>query len=218
MLLLGGALLSFDLLTPTSSYWQVLVSMTPMAAGMALTSSPMTSAIMSAVPARRAGAGSSMNDATRELGSALGIAILGSLTASHYSSAISKALGAITDPGGRTRARGSLAGAIDEAGKLPADAGRALVRAANQAFVDGMHVAVTVGGFGAIAAAVFVVRYLPRHVVHEGALHSAREALEAEAELLGGVLPIVDADFRHGASRVTGSDTDDLTGAGGEPR
>ncbi|MCU1501108.1 MAG: drug resistance transporter, EmrB/QacA subfamily, partial [Ilumatobacteraceae bacterium] len=67
MTLLSLALLSFDLLTTRSSYWQILASMTPMSAGIALTSSPMTSAIMSAVPARRAGAGSSMNDAAREL-------------------------------------------------------------------------------------------------------------------------------------------------------
>ena len=48
--------------------------------------SPMTASIMSAVPARRAGAGSAMNDATRELGAALGIAVLGSVAASRYSS------------------------------------------------------------------------------------------------------------------------------------
>ncbi|MEO5899085.1 MAG: DHA2 family efflux MFS transporter permease subunit [Ilumatobacteraceae bacterium] len=195
MTLLGLALLSFALLTTTSPYWQVLASMTPMAAGIALTSSPMTSAIMSAVPARRAGAGSSMNDATRELGSALGIAILGSLAASRYSSAIGSALGGIADPGGQSRAKGSLAGAIDEAAKLPDAARRALVDAASNAFVDGLHLAVIVGGIGALAAAVFVVKYLPRTVVHEGALHSAAEALEAEVELLiGGVMPIVEDD------------------------
>ncbi len=198
MILLSLALLSFNLLTTTSSYWQIVASMTPMSAGIALAMSPMTSAIMSAVPARRAGAGSSMNDAARELGAALGIAILGSLAASHYSSALGHALDAITDPGGKSRARASLAGAIIEAGKLPAQTGHTLVDAASHAFVGGLHVAVTVGACGALVAAVFVVRYLPRHVVHEGALHSAAQSLEAEAELvLGGVMPIVDADFDH---------------------
>ena len=50
--------------------------------GIALAMSPMTASIMSAVPARRAGAGSAMNDATRELGAALGVAVLGSVAAS----------------------------------------------------------------------------------------------------------------------------------------
>jgi EmrB/QacA subfamily drug resistance transporter len=198
MTLLGLALLSFALLTTTSPYWQVLASMTPMAAGIALTSSPMTSAIMSAVPARRAGAGSSMNDATRELGAALGIAILGSLAASRYSSSIGTALGGITDPGGVSRAKGSLAGAIEEAAKLPDAARRALVSAASNSFVDGLHLAVIVGGIGALFAAVFVVKFLPRTVVHEGALHSPVESLEAEVQLVvGGTMPIVEADI-HG--------------------
>jgi hypothetical protein len=49
--------------------------------GFALAMSPMTAAIMSAVPQRRAGAGSAMNDASRELGAALGVAVMGSLAA-----------------------------------------------------------------------------------------------------------------------------------------
>ncbi|MCU1502998.1 MAG: hypothetical protein JWM12_2352, partial [Ilumatobacteraceae bacterium] len=122
-----------------------------------------------------------------------------SLAASHYSSSLGSALDSITDPGGRSRAQGSLAGAISEAAKLPGTAGRALADSAKEAFVGGLHVAVTVGALGALVAAAFVVRYLPRHVVHEGALHSAAEALEAEAELvLGGVMPLVEADLHHG--------------------
>ena len=54
-------------------------------AGFALAMSPMTASIMSAVPPRRAGAGSAMNDASRELGAALGVAVMGSLAASKYS-------------------------------------------------------------------------------------------------------------------------------------
>ena len=56
----------------------------PLTTGIALAMSPMTASIMSAVPPRRAGAGSAMNDATRELGAALGIAVLGSVAASRY--------------------------------------------------------------------------------------------------------------------------------------
>lgn len=195
MLLLGGALLSFRWLSPTSSYWTIFLSLIPMSVGMALTSSPMTSSIMSAVPPRRAGAGSSMNDATRELGAALGIAILGSLTASHYTSALGPAIAGL-DPVAQSNARGSLAGALREAAKLPADAARALGDAARQAFAEGIHLAVTVGGVGSIIAAIIVMRFLPDHVVHEGALHSAVESLEATADVMvGGAMPIVEADL-----------------------
>ena len=60
--------------------------------GMALAMSPMTAAIMSAVPPRRAGAGSAMNDATRELGAALGVAVMGSIAASRYAAGIDDAI------------------------------------------------------------------------------------------------------------------------------
>ena len=63
-------------------YAYMVVCFIPLTGGIALTMSPMTASIMSAVPARRAGAGSAMNDATRELGAALGIAVLGSIAAS----------------------------------------------------------------------------------------------------------------------------------------
>ena len=74
---MGGVtvgLLMFRGLTPHTHYWYVLLSIVPLVTGMALSMSPMTASIMSAVPPRRAGAGSAMNDATRELGAALGIA------------------------------------------------------------------------------------------------------------------------------------------------
>ena len=66
-----------------------------MVTGIALTMSPMTAAIMSSVPPRRAGAGSAMNDATRELGAALGVAVLGSIAASQYTSHLHDALDVI---------------------------------------------------------------------------------------------------------------------------
>src|SRR5439155_1131502 len=82
--------------------------------GMALSMSPMTSAIMSAVPPRRAGAGSAMNDATRELGAALGVAVLGSLAASRYATSLEHALAGLSGSA-RATARASLAGALDVA-------------------------------------------------------------------------------------------------------
>ena len=67
-----------------SAYAFMVICFIPLTGGIALTMSPMTASIMSAVPPRRAGAGSAMNDATRELGAALGIAVLGSVAASRY--------------------------------------------------------------------------------------------------------------------------------------
>jgi predicted MFS family arabinose efflux permease len=80
-------LLLFRLLDVDTGYPQVLGSMLLLVTGIALTMSPMTAAIMSAVPPRRAGAGSAMNDATRELGASLGIAVLGTVFFGHVEGA-----------------------------------------------------------------------------------------------------------------------------------
>ena len=69
--------------------WSVMIVM---AAGMALTMTPMTTQLMAAVPLDRAGMGSATNDTTRELGGALGVAVLGSSLASQYTSGMADAV------------------------------------------------------------------------------------------------------------------------------
>jgi len=173
-----------------SSILIVWASLVPASIGMALSMSPMTAAIMSAVPPRRAGAGSAMNDATRELGAALGVAVLGSVAASGYSSQLADALHRVPAPL-RAQAGESLAGALAIAAKLPGAAGTTFAHAAQQAFVDGIHTASFLGGTLALVAAFITARFLPRHIAPHGALHSPHEALETTAELgLGGVMPV----------------------------
>jgi EmrB/QacA subfamily drug resistance transporter len=170
-------------LTTHSSYFYVLLSLVPLISGIALTMSPMTSSIMSAVPARRAGAGSAMNDATRELGAALGIAVLGSIAASRYTTSLDHALD-VVPPGSRSAARSSLAGALDVASRLPAQTGRIVTEAAQDAFLEGIRLAALVGVVLAIVAAVFVRRNLPASTAPaEAADENAVERDEIEAAL-----------------------------------
>jgi Na+/melibiose symporter-like transporter len=182
-----------------TEYWVFLAALIPLVSGMALAMSPMTGAIMSAVPTRRAGAGSAMNDATRELGAALGVAVLGSIAASQYSSHLHDALGGVPEAA-RGTASSSIAGALHVAGSLSGPAGDALVHAAQSAFVDGIHVAALFGVVLAVIAAVVTTRLLPRTLAAEGAMHSSVESLEEIAELgLGGVSPLFadDPGFSH---------------------
>ena len=66
----------------TTPYWgKVVIAMVLMAAGLGLTTGPATDAIMGAVPRGKAGAGSAVNDTTREVGGTLGVAIVGSVLA-----------------------------------------------------------------------------------------------------------------------------------------
>lgn len=145
--------------------------------GIALTQSPMTAAIMSAVPPERAGAGSAMNDSTRELGSALGVAVLGSVAASQFSSHLKPALAAL-NPADRAEAGASLGGALQTAQHLGGEAAGHLVTAAQHAFIDGVHTAAHIGAALAVIAAIAVLKLLPSRIEQHGHETTPVEALE----------------------------------------
>jgi EmrB/QacA subfamily drug resistance transporter len=194
LIAVGFALFTqIDLNTPI---WFVWLALTPLMFGVAMSMSPMTASIMSAVPESRAGAGSAMNDATRELGAALGIAVLGSIAASQYSSHLHDALGKV--PGSaRAAASSSLAGALHVAERLPTAASDALTHAARIAFVDGIHLAAVFGVILSIVASLLTRKFLPHTLAQTGALHSPLEALENAAEFgIGGAMPVF-ADDPH---------------------
>jgi EmrB/QacA subfamily drug resistance transporter len=215
--LIAGSMLMVQLLEPGSSYWLALFSILPLATGMALAMSPMTASIMSAVPDRRAGSGSATNDATRELGAALGVAILGSIAASQYRSALSSTLHSL--PAGiDNRATSSIAGAVQSTTGLSAAEGHALIAAARQAFVDGLHVAAMVGAVLAVVAVVAVMRFLPRRFAHQGAMRGPLASFEVSAELLGGMIPAMPDDLRRAeAAQLAERSRADASGDGGEP-
>src|SRR3954466_5051716 len=85
----GFVMLGF--VTAGTPYLALAVSFAVLGAGMGVTAAPATGEIMSAVPLSKAGVGSAVNDTTRELGGALGIAILGSIANSAYRGAINMA-------------------------------------------------------------------------------------------------------------------------------
>jgi EmrB/QacA subfamily drug resistance transporter len=198
LFLVAGSLVMLRALEVDTPYWYILVSIVPMVSGMALAMSPMTASIMSAVPPNRAGAGSAMNDASRELGAALGVAVMGSLAASQYAAAVDSLTSALP-PEAQEVASQSLAGALHVAGEIGGAAGQALSAGADAAFVDGVHLAVTVGAVLAAVAASLVLKFLPRVISHEGAMHGAVESLEDVAELgIAGSMPVFPDDPRPG--------------------
>ena len=136
-----------------------------------------------------------MNDATRELGAALGVAVLGSIAASQYSSRLHGGVDQLP-AAARAAAHSSIAGALHAANGLTGAARAALELSAKTAFVDGIHFAVICGAILATVAAFVTYRYLPRSLVPERALHTPAEELDdldhadERVELgLGGVTP-----------------------------
>jgi EmrB/QacA subfamily drug resistance transporter len=102
------ALASFDGVDVTTGFGGVTWRLALLGVGMGLTMAPATESIMGSVPLARAGVGSAVNDTTRELGGAVGVAVIGSVFASVYGSRIVDALHG--QPGAPSRVRRARSG------------------------------------------------------------------------------------------------------------
>src|SRR6266566_4673731 len=86
LVLIAAALAGLAQLTATSSYWLLAAGLVPLGIGMGLAMTPATSGITAALPASQQGVGSAINDLSREVGGAVGIAVLASILTSAYQS------------------------------------------------------------------------------------------------------------------------------------
>jgi EmrB/QacA subfamily drug resistance transporter len=145
---------------PDTPVWVVALFFFVLPLGMGNVMAPGTQVVMSAVPEAKAGVGSAMNDLNRQVAGALGVAVIGSLSSSIYSSRIESATASLS-PEAADAATDSIGGAVGVAAHLPAGAGDALTAAASGAFTDALGLALLVGSGVALAGAVLVRRYLP---------------------------------------------------------
>lgn len=153
-------LLVMAALTPSSSYGWVALALVIMGIGMACTTAPATSAIVTSVPLSKSGVGSAVNDTTREVGGALGIAVLGSLVSSGYRATMANNVAGL--PGASAAiARDSIGGAFNVA-KVAGPLGDQLNAAASAAFTDSMSTALIAAAVVALGAAAMVLKFFPR--------------------------------------------------------
>jgi EmrB/QacA subfamily drug resistance transporter len=147
------------------------------AAGIGVAMTPATDAIMGAVPPDQFGVGSAVNDTTREIGGAFGIAILGSLFQGAFADRMGGAA-AVLPADAAHAVRESFAGAAAVAAQLAGDAGAALLATARDAFVEAMHLSCLVGVAFAVAGVVVAAVFLPARA---RPAHDAVDGLEREA-------------------------------------
>ncbi|HUQ62860.1 MAG TPA: DHA2 family efflux MFS transporter permease subunit [Acidimicrobiales bacterium] len=160
----GFALISagfcvFVFVTPETSYFVLALALVLLGAGMSLTAAPSTGSIMSAVPPAKAGVGSALNDTTREVGGALGIAILGSISSAVYRSTVDVS-GFQLPPEAADKAHESVGAAAQVARGLPG--GDRLVAHAGQAFTDAFSITSGVAAAVALLAAIVVISVFNR--------------------------------------------------------
>jgi MFS family permease len=141
--------------------------------GMGAAMTPATSAITEALPAAQQGVGSALNDLAREVGGAIGIAVLGSVLSATYRSSVDvTGLPAVA----ATKVKDSFAVASHMSGPISAHA--------DDAFVIAMHVALLTASGVALVAAIGVALLLARSSRREPEDAPTGNCVPAAAEML----------------------------------
>jgi EmrB/QacA subfamily drug resistance transporter len=149
---IAGALVIIAQMKAGTPYWVLAAGLLVLGAGMGAAMTPATSAITSALPRRQQGVASAMNDLSREVGGALGIAVLGSIMTAVYRDHLTSLPSVPTSV--LDQARDSLA--------VAAHIGGPVASRANAAFIDGFHLAFYAASGAAVVAAIAVAILLPR--------------------------------------------------------
>lgn len=177
LVLVALVLLSITRWTPTTETWVVSATLFVLAIAMANVMAPGTAAVMGAVPEEKAGVGSAMNDLLRQLGGALGVAIIGSVINTVYRDRMADVVAGL--PAQAAAAAGdSVGAAVAIAERIGGQAGEALAAAARTSFVEALAPAAVIAAGIAVTTAILVARLMP-----------ARAALEPASMAIGGADP-----------------------------
>jgi DHA2 family multidrug resistance protein-like MFS transporter len=162
------ALAAFAFIEADTPIWAFIAIFFIQGVGMANIMPPATESIMSSLPREKAGVGSAVSNTVRQVGGALGIAVLGSVLASVYRDQIAPATQALPAPA-REAANASVSGAYAVADRL-GPAGDLVAGAASGAFVSAMHWAAALAAMFAAAGLLVVLRWMPgrQPTVHLG--------------------------------------------------
>ncbi|MEV6589372.1 MFS transporter [Streptomyces acidicola] len=156
LLTVAAMLAAFTALEADTPIWILEVIFFFMGAGMAHIMTPVSVVIMQALPREKAGSASALSNTFRQLGGALGIAVLGSVLSAAYRSGIEDRL----PPAARHQAGESIEATLGFAAKLGVK-GETLVAPAHDAFLHAMHVTALCGAGVAVFGAVVVALFLP---------------------------------------------------------
>ena len=164
-------------LTPASPYWIMVIALVTTATGLSLFMPPSTHIVVTSLPQHKAGVGSAVNDTTREVGAAIGIAVLGTLLTVGYRSRMSTATGDLPDAAAEA-ASDSIGAALRVAEGLPAERAAALTNSAVDAFNRGMTLAMGVSAALLLLTAAAAYLLYPRERTDTGHSHATTAATD----------------------------------------
>jgi fucose permease len=160
----SGFFYFYRIATVNVSYLDIAIGMCITSLGMGVTMSPATNSIMGSIPVDEAGVGSAMNDTTRQIGGALGVAILGTLFNSTYALRIDNSLGKTLPADALTVIRGGIQGAHYLASKQAPAIGQLIISKADEAFTYSMAHTLLTACIIMTVAAVVVLLIVPTRV------------------------------------------------------
>jgi len=178
-----GGLLMLTQVDATTSTQYIIGALGLFGLGGGLGLAPLTDTVMAAVPVNDAGIGSAVNDVSRELGAALGIATIGSVVNALYRTNLEGTLpsGLPDQVVGVVEEGVGVAGVVAE--QLPGAAGGALVDAANLAFVDAMTTGFFVSAVFVALAAVVAITLIPTRMREEQAVEESSERHDVDLQM-----------------------------------
>jgi EmrB/QacA subfamily drug resistance transporter len=159
LFLIGVGLYCMRFLDAGSAYIDLVWPLLIISAGIGLCVAPTTSAIMNAVPDEKQGVASAVNDTTREVGAAIGIAVAGSVLAAQYHDVLAPTLAGFPEQV-RDQALDSLANALAVASQMGPQ-GTKLAELAESAFIHAMDLSLLVVAGALMVAAAFVAVWAP---------------------------------------------------------
>jgi len=178
LVVLAGVLVTITFWQPDTDYWIVGATFFVLAFGMGSLMAPSTDSVMGAVPEANAGIASAMNDVTRQMGGAFGVAVIGSIINTVYSGRMGEAVAGLP-PEAAKAASDSVGAASRVASTLPAEIVGGLADFANMAFTDALGIAVLAAAGVALTGSVLIARFMPAR--HLPDLESAESGSEAAA-------------------------------------
>jgi EmrB/QacA subfamily drug resistance transporter len=172
MFLAALSLVGMSTFEVNSSLIRVILVTMLLGFGMAHVVAPATESIMGALPREKAGVGSAMNDTTRQMGGAIGVALLGSITASRFASQMNAGLAHIVPTRLLENAKESIGAALGTARAAPSSNAH-IADVARASFVSGMHISLLVGAAIIFLAMIGVLIWLPAHAAEPGTAHAS---------------------------------------------
>jgi EmrB/QacA subfamily drug resistance transporter len=140
----------------------------------------ITDAIMAAVPVEDAGVGSAVHDGARELGSALGVAVLGSFISSLYRTNVADELAGQVDQSVIDTAKEGVGVLAGQAGSLPADVAQTAFAGAGDAFVHAMNSGFWLSAAVLATGAVVALWLLPDEVREDQVVRDGADPVDAD--------------------------------------